>query len=93
MELFDFIDESENLALLTVYPNPSNGLLNIKKNFIINGSCYLKIYDLKGKLLLEDQLENGVITKQMDLTAFTKGVYLLKILKDGQYQTKRFVIQ
>ncbi len=93
LELFDFIDESENLALLTVYPNPSNGLLNIKKNFIINGSCYLKVYDLKGKLLLEDQLENGVITKQMDLTAFTKGVYLLKILKDGQYQTKRFVIQ
>lgn len=93
LELFDFIDESGNPALLTVYPNPTGGILNIKKNFNINGIYTLKVYDLTGKLLFEDQIEKGLNEKQIDLTSLTKGVYLLKILKDDQEQTKRFVIQ
>lgn len=78
---------------LLVYPNPTNGLLNIKRNFNSNKTYDLKVYDIQGNLLLQYQIENGLNEKQIDLTSFTKGVYLLKIGKDGQEQIKQFVIQ
>ncbi len=93
LELFDFIDDPENLALLTVYPNPTNGLLNIKRNFNAQGIFYLKIFNIKGELLLEDNIENGTYEKQLDLTSFAKGTYLLMVMKNRQEQTRQFVIQ
>lgn len=76
-----------------IYPNPTDGLLNIKRNFSATGTFDLRIYGIQGNLLLEDQIKNGSDEKQLDLTSFAKGIYLLKFSKDGQEQTEQFVVQ
>jgi len=93
LRLFDFIDEPGSIALLTVYPNPTDGFLNIRRNFNVAGTFYLQVYDALGNLLLKDQIETGTSEKQLDLTSYTKGVYLLKIIQGEKEQTERFVVK
>lgn len=93
LELFDFIDESGNPAFLTVYPNPTDGLLTVRRNFNAQGIFHLKIFNIEGQPLMEDNIENGTYEKQIDLTSFAKGTYLLKVIKDRQEQTRQIVIQ
>lgn len=93
LKLFDFIDETGSTALLTVYPNPTNGLLTIGRNFNATGTFQLMVYDARGNLLLTDHIENVMPEKMIDLTSFPKGVYFLKITQDQKEQTERFVVQ
>jgi len=93
LKIFDFIDEPGSIALLTVFPNPTDGLLNIRRNFNVTGTFDLLVYDALGNLLLKDQITTGTSEKQLDLTSYKKGVYFLKIIQGEKEQTKRFIIK
>lgn len=70
-----------------VYPNPGNGLLNIK----MDGNYSIDIRDLTGRILLEfgDYEQEG----QLDCTSLTKGVYILKAKNEDKEINKRIIIQ
>jgi hypothetical protein len=60
---------------LEIYPNPTNGELNIIcESEIIE----VKIIDLTGKLMYSN-LSDGVYTVQLDLSKFNKGIYVVEI--------------
>jgi len=63
-------DESD----LILYPNPTDGLVNI--NFFSTKISQLTLVDLNGKILLNQTISN---TSTLDLAPFAKGLYLLKI--------------
>ena len=70
---FNNIDEvSDNNA--TIYPNPSNGILNISSNKEIS---YFQIYDLQGNLLVSNILSER--TSTIDIHDLVSGIYILKI--------------
>jgi len=54
-----------------VYPNPSNGIVYIKQKN--NEIPFVKVYDANGNLLLEVQ------ARQVDLSPFVSGMYLLQL--------------
>jgi hypothetical protein len=93
LQLFNFMGEKESHALLTVYPNPATDVLFIKRNFKSGGTFYLKVFDISGRLLLEDIIDNNISEKQLDISSFPKGTYLLKIVEDQNEQIERFVIR
>jgi alpha-amylase len=57
---------------LGIYPNPSQGQLTIETK----QKGQVAIYNLQGKLLLQKNLENA--SENIDLSAFGKGVYMLR---------------
>lgn len=64
---------------ITVYPNPTSGLLVIKANTLQQ----VEIYSISG-ILLETTLN-----KEVDLSQYSKGIYFLKIITSkGIYQKK-----
>lgn len=83
-----------NKANLTLYPNPTQGIINIRFNNTSAQSARIMIYAADGKLLFEQQesLEkNSIITlnQTRDLPA---GTYLMRaITEDGVSVTKNFV--
>lgn len=81
---------SYNDALVSVYPNPTYGKLNVSVAHI--QSFTLKIYDLSGALLFDRQgIESGIAN--LDLCA-APGMYILQISDDntGYMITNRTLI-
>lgn len=70
---------------LLIYPNPTNATLNIQlgNDLTINS---LKIYDIFGKLIIE-KTEN---LNQINVENFSKGVYILEIISDGEIFKNKF---
>jgi hypothetical protein len=58
---------------LAIYPNPGTGIFNFK-TLTINGN--LQIYDITGQLIFSTIINQ--YTTSIDLTSFSKGIYLLK---------------
>lgn len=67
------LDNTE-LASVSVYPNPSSGMINIKSDAVITS---VDVYDLQGR-----KLDTYEYNSQLQLRQ-TKGVYLLRIVQDN----------
>jgi hypothetical protein len=64
---------------LSVYPNPTNGILNFSG---LEQDAQLTLTDLTGKTLLATTLKENTV----DLSAYPKGIYLLNLVNaDRQY--------
>lgn len=70
---FENIDEiSEKKSM--VYPNPSDGIVNITSNIEMS-SC--QVLDIQGNLLIDNVLSNNSFT--IDINDLASGLYILKI--------------
>ena len=61
---------------LKIYPNPTTDILNLD----LQEEATLSVFDISGKQLLT-QKANG--NTQLNLSAFAKGIYVLKIVNDN----------
>lgn len=59
---------------ITIYPNPSNGIFNIEREF--SETTTYQINDITGKIIVKDKLADK--QTQIDLSAAQSGVYFLK---------------
>lgn len=76
------VDESTTVNNITIYPNPTTGILNIK-----NGFGSVRIVDLTGKVVLETTVSND----QIDVSNLLNGVYLLQLKTEKGIATQRFI--
>ncbi len=78
---------SEELKdLISIYPNPTNGILNIKTASIIDE---IWIYDVLGKIMYHNQVSTNNKLLQIDISKFKKGVYIIKMQEDNLvFETK-----
>lgn len=80
----------EHIEGLSIYPNPvSEGItyINIttKKNFSKN----IEIYNVLGK-----QIHSSILTgRELNISALTTGVYILKITENNISETRKLVIK
>jgi hypothetical protein len=72
------IYSNELIKLISIYPNPTNGLVNIKiQNQAIQ---HIKLYDLKGMLIKESS------ESQFDVSGYMNGTYLIRVQTEkGSY--------
>ncbi len=67
-----------------VYPNPNNGIFDIKINDVENtevGLVNFEVYNNIGVLVKKDELINEM---KIDITDNPAGMYLLRITKDDK---------
>jgi len=66
-----------------IYPNPAKNNISIISNGEINlQNCSFEIYDVKGQLIKSQRLTESNTT--VDVFNLIKGVYIIKIINDGQ---------
>lgn len=79
-----------NPQWLDVYPNPSNGKLNIaNKNKVIGD---LKIYDFQGKLILQQSLTAFSI-QEIDIAMLPNGIYQAVVGFEHDYAAVKIIKQ
>lgn len=78
----DIKNIEENISI-SLYPNPTSGILNIATEFIFETYA---IYDCFGKLI-----QNGNYTLQIDLSNFENGLYLIQLASENQSVVKKII--
>lgn len=77
-------EADEAFSKLALFPNPTSGMLFIKKEF--EG---VRVFDLNGKMVLEKQ---GAAQRELDVSKLANGLYFLEALElGGTVKTSRFV--
>ena len=72
---------NQNSELL-IFPNPTNGLINIELNS--NKSYFeIEVFSLLGELVYVNKVNSPKLT--FDLSQYPKGMYLVKIKQDNRY--------
>ena len=86
------VDLGENL---NVYPNPTDGVFNI--SFISEeiDNFEITIIDAFGNLVSKEEKQDfvGEYTKSVDLSAYSKGIYMVQIKTENSFTSKRIVLQ
>ncbi|MCB9204173.1 MAG: HYR domain-containing protein [Flavobacteriales bacterium] len=78
---------------LEVYPNPSNGVYTIKYSLDHQAQLQLTVIDLVGRQVTNEiQLTALSGTRNIDLSGQADGVYILRIVKDGQHMMQERLI-
>lgn len=77
---------------ISLYPNPSNGMVNIKFDNNVN-QVTLKVYNSIGQIVINQNFDeiNGEVN--VDLSQFSKGVYSFSIQHNNQTTTKNVILQ
>jgi hypothetical protein len=84
---------TENTPVLTLYPNPSNGVVNMRLPAAVNNGM-LRVIDITGKQVFAERLTaNANTLKTLDLKALNKGVYLIEIKSSDAVMRTRIVLQ
>ncbi len=84
--------ESDLFSRIQLYPNPSSGLVTIELVNVPVKEMSVQVYDVLGQIAyrnLSAQVNSG--KHVLDMTTFPEGVYLVKMIIDGQEVTKRVV--
>lgn len=83
------INEYENSALSSVYPNPANDQISIKMNTLIDNARF-EVYSMVGNRVQVSQTSNlnGVVT--IDISSLPNGVYMLTEVQSQI--TRRFIV-
>jgi hypothetical protein len=101
MYLGDPSDEIVNVEInnlsqeFTVYPNPSEGELNIEFNQSNAGTAVIQITDVNGKLIqdhiIQAQVGNNMVF--IETNAISPGMYLVHLVQGNSKATKKMIIQ
>ena len=76
----------QNDASISVYPNPTNGIVTVNGN---NSIKSIQLYDVQGRLLQTNLVNENETT--IDVSTKSKGVYFLKILSDKGMKVEKIV--
>lgn len=78
---------------LDVYPNPSSGIYTISYSLDHQAELQLSVIDLVGRQVTSEVQLNALTgTRTIDLSAEADGVYLLRIVKDGEHMMQERLI-
>jgi hypothetical protein len=79
--------------VVSIYPNPNNGMVKLKLMETANADVTVKVYNIMGVLAKTLTLNHKDLTeKQLDLTSFASGVYLVQVETEGKVSTHKINI-
>lgn len=77
-------------TLLLVYPNPATNTLTLNLSQLQKlQNTTVSIYDIQSKQLLHQNINE--VQTQLDISAFVKGIYIIKVQSDKEILQSKFV--
>lgn len=92
------INDHEKASSLNVFPNPSNGLVNLELALEKAAQVQFQIFDLQGKSIYSLDLgkqQAGKLSTQINKDGINlqKGIYFARLFIDGESSVQKFIIQ
>lgn len=84
---------NEAITDIAIYPNPTNGKFTIDKIGRHGEIGKFEIYNIFGEKIYSNYKFNQGITNEIDLSAFSKGIYFVKIYDRKKILVKKIVVQ
>ncbi len=80
---------------LTIQPNPAHGTVAITMSGISTNPAMLTITSIDGKIILSEMVEAATkpILKQLDISGYAKGVYVVHLKTGKQVLTEKMIVQ
>jgi len=85
---------SANTSLIPpvqLYPNPTKDMLQVRWKGGSIQAIHWQITDIHGRVLAQEQMEEGNASTSIDVSAFTKGVYLFRSKVGESVQVKKWI--
>ena len=82
-----------DLRDISVYPNPSDDILNIDLGNNTGRFESLELYDINGRLVSTRNISNQVFDVQMNVSNLSSGVYVLKVNSDTDQFSSKVIIK
>jgi hypothetical protein len=86
------IKELPATKMVTIYPNPTSGLLTIMSVEGFSDNASLELYDFNGKAILQRNLDN-MTDQRIDISQFAKGIYYLRIKNNKINYCQKVILQ
>jgi N-acetylneuraminic acid mutarotase len=84
--------QDNTLNPFSIYPNPAANTVNVELNAsVTSGESIYQLQDITGKVLLSG-LASGDTKFNLDISALSKGIYLLSLI-DGEQQVNRKIVK
>ena len=80
----------ENEMKISLYPNPSKGLINIQLQEEFEGNEQFRLFNMTGQLIREDFLIGQRL--ELDLSALDKGFYLITITSGERSWAEKIIL-
>jgi PKD repeat protein len=80
-------------AILSIYPNPSNGIITI--SFVAKSeNLTVEVFNDLGQMVYIEKINDCPkdCNKIIDMNSFNKGIYLFRIVADGNIYTKKVLL-
>jgi len=88
------LNENEASATLNLFPNPSNGLVNLEYISGNQGNITINVINTLGATVYTtNAVSNGSLNKSIDLSQMTKGIYFVNVVSENGTTTKKMIIQ
>jgi len=72
---------------INIYPNPTNDIITIKGNNI----TYIEIKNIKGQIITTKKVNTDKLI--MDISAYKKGIYFIKVVENDKSITKKIILK
>ena len=80
-----------NLNTFKIYPNPTDGIVNISLQQFSEEETFLELIDVQGRAILKRKFDSNQTT--IDLSNFQKGIYFIKISNLTFQKTEKIILQ
>ena len=85
-------DYFQNSSLFKIYPNPSNGVININiANYV--GELQIKVYDINGRQVYNENVNNFNNSNAINLGKLSKGIYILKLQGENVNHSEKVILE
>ena len=86
VDVFVAIEENE-VANLSIYPNPNSGIIHINSNSKVNA---VRIFNLAGELIREERIDRNNFVLNVEGLS---GIYLIQLITPGNTLNKRIMVK
>jgi hypothetical protein len=86
------VNLGDNTLNFHMYPNPTNGQVNLEVNLGNNALVTCHIYNMVGKRVYSQQWEGATPVHSLTLTNLSKGVYMVELTSGNERGIQRLVV-
>ena len=95
VESVGILERNKEVVKLTVSPNPAHGDVKVFANGVTPGKVTISVLDMSGRVVLTEdwRITSGKIETALDLSAYPRGLYYIRLTGDKVTGGQQVVLQ
>jgi PKD repeat protein len=88
------VAEAALAASFQAYPNPTRGKVALSFSLMYSNAATIEIMDLSGRVVWVESAEvNGTYRRELDLSSYAAGVYLVRVSSEDGVVARRLIVE